>query len=53
MEGLYIKVEEGDAVVDRYKYVRGHFVQQILDSGSHWLERPIIPNRLKPGITIF
>ena len=46
MEGLYIKVEEGGYVVERLKYVRVSFVQGILDSGTHWLDRPIIPNLL-------
>lgn len=46
MEGLYIKVEEGGCVVERLKYVRPSFVQGILDSGTHWLDRPIIPNLL-------
>jgi len=53
MEGLYIKVEEGGVVVDRYKYVRPSFRVTTLDSGGHWLDRPIIPNRLAPGIDLF
>jgi RNA ligase len=52
MEGLYIKVEEGGeeggAVVARYKYVRPGFLQVVLDSGSHWQDRPLLPNRLRP-----
>ena len=46
MEGLYIKVEEGGAVVDRMKYVRATFLQAVEESKTHWLERPIIPNGL-------
>lgn len=46
MEGLYIKVEEGGQVVDRIKFVRHTFLQTVEQSNSHWLERPIIPNRL-------
>jgi len=46
MEGLYIKVEEGGAVVDRMKFVRATFLQVVEESGSHWLERPIVPNGL-------
>ena len=46
MEGLYIKVEEGGAVVDRMKYVRATFLQVVEESKTHWLERPIIPNGL-------
>ena len=46
MEGLYIKVEEGGAVVDRMKFVRATFLQVVEESKTHWLERPIIPNGL-------
>ncbi len=45
-EGGYLKVEHGDYVVARYKWVRGEFVQTILENDSHWLSRPIIPNGL-------
>ncbi|GGM11559.1 RNA ligase family protein [Dactylosporangium sucinum] len=48
MEGLYIKVESPDAVLGRYKWVRPSFHTAILDSGSHWQDRPIIPNRVRP-----
>ncbi|GLZ34244.1 DNA ligase III [Lentzea sp. NBRC 105346] len=46
MEGLYIKVEEDDLTVARYKWVRPTFLTAVLDSGSHWQDRPILPNRL-------
>lgn len=46
MEGLYIKVEENGEVIERYKWVRHDFLQTALSSGSHWLDRPIIPNQL-------
>lgn len=46
MEGLYLKVEEGGQVVARLKYVRASFLQRLLESESHWLERPIVPNQL-------
>ncbi len=46
MEGLYIKVEDEESVVARYKWVRKTFLTAVVDSGSHWLARPIIPNRL-------
>jgi hypothetical protein len=52
-EGLYIKWEEGGVVKGRYKYVRGEFVQQIIDQDQHWLTKPIIPNQLAPGTDIF
>lgn len=53
MEGLYLKVEEDGVVKERYKWVRGDFLQCILNSDGHWHERPIIPNILADGIDIF
>ncbi|HCQ91508.1 MAG TPA: DNA ligase, partial [Clostridium sp.] len=49
MEGLYIKVESEDYVIDRFKYVRSSFLNTISDSETHWVNRPIIPNKLKLG----
>lgn len=46
MEGLYIKVEENGQVSFRLKYVRNSFLQNLDVSGTHWLERPIVPNGL-------
>jgi hypothetical protein len=40
-------------VTERYKYVRADFLATVLDAGSHWLDRPIIPNRLEPGSDLF
>jgi hypothetical protein len=53
MEGLYIKAEEEGTVTERYKYVRAGFLQTVFDSGSHWLDRPIIPNQLRSGAEVF
>ncbi len=53
MEGLFIKVEEEGRVEERYKFVRHDFMTTMLNSESHWLNRPIVPNRLKEGIDIF
>jgi hypothetical protein len=53
MEGLYIKVETADLTVGRYKYVRADFLTTILQSESHWLSRPIIPNQLQVGVDMF
>ncbi|WP_027342256.1 RNA ligase family protein [Hamadaea tsunoensis] len=51
MEGLYIKVEEDGRVVERYKWVRASFLTAILDSGTHWADRPIVANGLAdPGV---
>lgn len=46
MEGLYLKVEENGETVGRYKWVRSSFLTAVLDSGSHWLDRPIVANGL-------
>lgn len=53
MEGIYIKVEDGDYVTDRLKFVRESFLNTILDSESHWSARPIIANRLADGADLF
>jgi hypothetical protein len=53
MEGLYVKVEEGGEVVGRYKYVRADFLATVVQSGSHWLDRPIVPNGLSAGMDLF
>lgn len=53
VEGLYLKLEEGDFVEDRFKFVRGDFLQAIEASEGHWQDRPILPNRLAEGVDIF
>ena len=52
-EGLYIKWEENGIVRGRYKWVRGAFVQTILDSGTHWRDRVVVPNGLRSDVDIF
>jgi len=52
-EGLYIKVEEAGLVTRRLKWVRHSFTTSVLDSGSHWLDRPIVANGLAPGVDIY
>ncbi|HLG77087.1 MAG TPA: DNA ligase, partial [Ktedonobacteraceae bacterium] len=53
MEGLYLKMERDGIVQERYKYVRRSFLQTVFDSESHWMDRPLLPNSLKPGTTLF
>jgi hypothetical protein len=53
MEGLYLKDEEAGRVVARYKYVRASFLTAVVDSGGHWLKRPVLPNRLADGVDLF
>lgn len=52
-EGLYLKVEDGDRVIDRLKLVRATFLTSVVDSGSHWIDRPIVPNQLAPEVELF
>lgn len=52
-EGLYLKVEDDDQVLARYKLVRPSFTQTIMDNDEHWQKRPIVPNGLRPGADIF
>ncbi|MBL8179761.1 MAG: RNA ligase family protein [Bryobacterales bacterium] len=53
MEGLYIKHEHDGCVLGRYKFVRPSFLQRVADSGEHWMDRPIEPNRLRAGVELF
>ncbi len=53
MEGLYLKIETEEKVIERFKYVRSTFTQTVEDSGDHWLNRPIVPNGLRDGIDIY
>lgn len=47
MEGLYVKEENADIVLNRFKYVRGGFIQAVFEADGHWQSKPIIPNRLE------
>lgn len=38
-EGLYIKHEDGNQVIGRYKFVRPEFINNIIQSGSHLIDR--------------
>jgi len=51
-EGLYIKVEEDGRVIERYKWIRASFLTAVVDSGTHWAARPIVPNQLAPGVEL-
>jgi hypothetical protein len=53
MEGLYLKVEEGGEVRERYKFVRAGFLTSVRNAESHWLDRPIVPNGLRPGVDLY
>lgn len=53
MEGLYIKVENNGSVTGRYKYVRADFLTTVLQSQSHWLNRPVVTNLLAKGTNLF
>ncbi len=53
LEGLYIKVERGRYVEDRFKFVRASFLTTVIQSETHWLNRSTIPNQLAEGVDIF
>lgn len=46
------ELSEG-TVLERCKYVRSTFLNTIMDSGTHWLNRPLIPNLLREGVNLF
>ncbi len=52
-EGLYIKREDDNRVLDRCKFVRADFLQAIEQGDGHWHDRPILPNVLAPEVDIF
>ncbi len=52
-EGLYIKVEQGDRTIVRLKWVRRSFVSLIQDSDEHWMNRPIVANKLREDADIW
>lgn len=52
-EGLYVKIEDEQRVLARFKLVRPNFIQTLLDSGSHHSARPILPNGLATGVDLF
>ena len=53
VSGQTFKVEDENKVLERYKFVRWGFVQALVNSDSHWMDRPIIPNQLARGCDIF
>ncbi len=53
MEGLYIKIEDEARVLGRAKFVRLSFLTSVIESETHWLDRPIVCNGLASGVDIF
>lgn len=49
MEGLYIKHEDEEKVLGRYKYVRYEFVNDIINPGVHWKDVASVDNLLRGG----
>lgn len=49
-EGLYIKHEDEKQVLNRYKYVRREFVENIINSGTHLIDRVPFHNVLSQGV---
>jgi hypothetical protein len=52
-EGIYIKVEDENRVIDRFKFVRGDFLQAIESAEGHWQNRPTLPNGLREDVDLF
>lgn len=52
-EGLYLKHESPEHVLGRFKVVRQGFQQTLLDNDDHWHNRPILPNQLAPGVSLY
>ena len=44
-EGLYFKIEDDEAVIERFKWVRPSFTQVVQDADTHWMTRPRLYNR--------
>lgn len=52
-EGLYLKIESDGVVQERYKWVRRSFSDLVQAADSHWLSRPILPNALADGASLW
>jgi len=46
MEGLYIKEEDDNSVLGRYKFVRKSFLDAVAESGGHWFDKTFVHNVL-------
>jgi hypothetical protein len=53
MDGRYIKVECDGETVGCLTWIRAGFLTSVIDSGSRWLNRPILPKRLATHIDLF
>jgi hypothetical protein len=47
MEGLYLKLENTDYVVQRYKLIRPEFIRFIQQQATHWQKQAVIKNQLR------
>ena len=52
-EGLYIKIEDDQHVLERLKWVRPDFLQSLQEQTTHWAERRVIHNQLVEGVDLF
>lgn len=50
MEGLYLKIEDEQQALARYKLVRPEFIEQIVNRGEHWRQRPLVNNLIIQGL---
>ena len=52
-EGIYVKAEADGKVVGRFKWLRPSFRTTVANSARSWLDRPLVPNALRPGVDIY
>lgn len=52
-EGLYVKWEQGEHVLGRFKFIRPSFFAHVMSQGTHWIDRPILPNKLAKDVDLF
>ena len=53
VEGLYVKWEDEQQVLGRFKFIRPSFFAHVMNQGTHWIDRPILPNGLAEGVDLF
>ena len=46
IEGIYIRVDAGEYLLDRSKVVRANFIETIEAGGEHWSKAKLIKNQI-------
>ena len=52
-EGLYLKIESNNKIINRAKFVRESFTQKLAEDNSHWKYRQMKMNQLAEGVSIW